>query len=125
MCKTEHKYCNCEEYKHLEPWHIAYCSENCMKIDGILSDYGAGLINAEEAFMKLKDKDVSRKDFWADSFRKAYDEIINKVGYNTPQNKEPQINEVKVVEPEVEEPKTPKKALVKQTTKKTVKNTSK
>ena len=80
MCKIEHLYCVCEEYKHLEPWHIAYCSANCKDIDGILSNYGAGLIDAEQAYEQLKDKDISRKEFWGESFRNAYDEILEKVG---------------------------------------------
>lgn len=131
MCKTEHKYCNCEEYKHLEPWHIAYCSENCMKIDGILSDYGAGLINANEAFEKLKDKDVSRKEFWGESYKRTYNEIIQSVNDKSEvQNVQVATPDVvteqpKAEEPKVEEPKAPKKAVAKQATKKNVKTTSK
>ena len=79
LCGKEHKYCNCSEYKHLEPWHVAFCSESCKDVDGILSDWGAGLIDSETASHMLRGKDISRLEFWNSSFRAAYNQIMKDV----------------------------------------------
>lgn len=77
MCGKEYSYCpRCDEYKHMEPWHLAYCSQNCMDIDFILSDWATHLIDTETAKERLKGKDTSRSEFWNDSFRATYNEIM-------------------------------------------------
>lgn len=77
LCKASYSYCpHCGEDKGKEAWHIMWDTENCRDIDTILSHYGAGVIDAETAATLLKSKDVSRKEFWNDSFKAAYDEIM-------------------------------------------------
>lgn len=78
MCGKKYSYCpRCDEYKHMEPWHLAYCSQNCMDIDFILSDWATHLIDTETAKERLKGKDTSRAEFWNDSFRATYNEIMS------------------------------------------------
>lgn len=124
FCKTQHKYCNCEEYKHLEPWHMAYCSENCKDIDGILSDWGAKLISSKEAYERLKDKDVSRKEFWNDSFRNAYETILVEAVHannkSVPKAEEPaKVNPLEAIKAQEEKEAKP---VVKKTTRTGVKS---
>ena len=47
-----------------------------MDIDFILSDWATHLIDTETAKERLKGKDTSRSEFWNDSFRATYNEIM-------------------------------------------------
>ena len=82
MCKNTYRYCNCEEYKHLPPFMLAFCSENCNDIDIILSNWGAKVIDSQTAYELIKSKDVSRYEFWGKSFRDAYDQILEESGHS-------------------------------------------
>ena len=95
LCKASFYYCfRCGEDKDKETWHMMWDTKNCMEIDSILSNYGAKIIDAETAYTLLQSKDVSRKEFWNDSFKAAYDEIM-KVG-------KPSTHEE--IQPKVEQP---------------------
>ena len=77
LCGNKYNYCpQCDEYKHMEPWHLVYCSENCKDIDIILSNWGAGVIDSDTARTLLKTKDLSRIEFWNDNFKAAYYNIM-------------------------------------------------
>lgn len=76
ICKNHYLYCNCEEYKHLPPWHMAYCSESCKDVDAILSNWGAKIIDSATAYTLLKGKDVSRLEHWNESFKAAYEQVM-------------------------------------------------
>lgn len=84
FCGKQYRYCNCEEYAHLPKFMLAFCGQNCNDLDVILSHYGAGLIDAETAYEQLKDKDVSRIEFWGESFRNVYHDIMQKAGVENP-----------------------------------------
>lgn len=76
-CGKIYKYCpSCSEYEHMEPWHLRWCSKNCMEIDTTLSNWGAHLITSKEAAEKLKTLDTSRMEYWNDNFKAAYNQVM-------------------------------------------------
>ena len=93
LCGREYRYCgNCSEFKHLPPYMIAYCGEGCKDIDAILSNWGAKIIDSATAAELLKSKDLSRMEFWNNSYKAAYAQIMEDIG--TPIVKEPEpVNE--------------------------------
>lgn len=77
VCGQKYKYCNsCSEYSHMEPWHLRWCSTNCMEIDKVLTNWGAKIIDSMTASELLKGLDLSRIEFWNDNFKAAYNQIM-------------------------------------------------
>ena len=78
FCQNQYRYCSaCDDYKHLPPFMLTYCSENCKDIDMIISNWSAQVIDTKTAVELLKGKDTSRKEFWRESFRNAYNQIMS------------------------------------------------
>ena len=117
LCGKEYRYCgNCSEFKHLPSYMVAWCGENCKDIDSILSNWGAKVIDSATAATLLKQKDVSRMEYWNDSYKAAYAKIMEDIS-------EP----IKKDEPKVEESveEAPKKEEQKLTISEEVKKASK
>lgn len=55
ICQKRYSYCPyCDEYKHLEPWHDAYCSADCHDLYNIVAGYLNGWKTPEEEAERLK-----------------------------------------------------------------------
>ena len=94
LCKQVHYYCPiCGEDKDKESWHIMWDTKNCMEIDSILSNFAGKIIDAETAYALIKTKDLSRMEFWNNSYKNAYNDILAAVKQNTQE-----------VQPKVEQP---------------------
>ena len=77
ICKTTYNYCPiCDEYQHMEPWHLRWCSKSCLEIDSLLSSWGAHQITSAEAAEQLKAHDLSRMEYWNDNYKAAYNQIM-------------------------------------------------
>lgn len=99
LCGKEYRYCgNCSEFKHLPSYMLAWCGENCVEIDKILSNWGAKIIDSATAAELLKSKDLSRMEYWNDSYKGAYAKIMEDVGVKVE-------TEAKDEPPKSEEPK--------------------
>ncbi len=77
ICKNTYNYCPvCDEYQHMEPWHLRWCSKSCMEVDSLLSSWGAHQISSAEAAEQLKTHDLSRMEYWNDNYKAAYNQIM-------------------------------------------------
>lgn len=72
VCHKEYSFCLCNpEDRNKEPWHFAYCSENCKDIYAATSDYECGKITANEAKEQLDKLDLSQIANFGESYQKA------------------------------------------------------
>ena len=73
VCHNEFVFCPvCNpEDRDKEPWHFAYCSENCKDIYAVTSDYECGRISANEAREQLDKLDLSQIANFGESYQKA------------------------------------------------------
>lgn len=77
VCHIEHQFCpvcNPEDRK-LEPWHFAYCSENCKDIYEVTSEYENGRLSANDAKEKLDKIDLSKIANFGESYQKSIEKI--------------------------------------------------
>lgn len=106
LCGKEYRYCgNCSEFKHLPSYMVAWCGENCKDIDSILSNWGAKIIDSKTAAELLKTKDLSRMEYWNDSYKAAYAKILEDVGEAKKDEPIETKEEVQKESPKQEEPK--------------------
>ena len=68
LCGTKYHYCNhgCSEYVHMEPWHSAFCSKNCLDLYNITAGYVNGWLPKEVEAERLKAIDLSNFDNFVD-----------------------------------------------------------
>lgn len=87
LCKQNYSYCPvCNPEDRLKPtWYFCYCSDNCHDIDNIASAYEDRRITDIEAKAKLEKLDLSRKEYFGESYKnsiasimKAKAQVINK-----------------------------------------------
>ena len=78
VCGKQYEYCNkCRKYENLPLWMFTFCSERCKSIYNITSNYEDKRISIDEAKEQLNKFDLSDKDSFGDSYKKAITSIIN------------------------------------------------
>ena len=79
VCGKQYEYCNkCRKYENLPLWMFTFCSERCKSIYNITSNYEDKRISIDEAKEQLNKFDLSDKDSFGDSYKKAITSIIKK-----------------------------------------------
>ena len=78
LCKQNYSYCPvCNPEDRLKPtWYFCYCSDNCHDIDSIASAYEDGRITDIEAKAKLEKLDLSRKEYFGESYKNSIASIM-------------------------------------------------
>lgn len=76
VCRKQYTFCPvCNEDKEKPIWYFTFCSENCHDLYGVLSGYEDGNISSDEANKKIKAFDLSRYDFFGDSYKKTIEKL--------------------------------------------------
>ena len=71
LCGDEYEYCKkCGKFKHMEPWHDAYCSEKCHSLYDILAGFKNNWMTPEMeaarlAELDLNDEYIAKLPTWA------------------------------------------------------------
>ncbi len=60
VCGDHYLYCRCQEYENMEPWHDAYCSENCKNLYNITAGWINNWLDKEVEITRLEKSDVSK-----------------------------------------------------------------
>ena len=78
LCKQNYSYCPvCNPEDRLKPtWYFCYCSDNCHDIDSIASAYEDGRMTDIEAKTKLEKLDLSRKEYFGESYKNSIASIM-------------------------------------------------
>lgn len=77
VCKRTYKYCpSCKEDAKKPTWLFAFCSENCRNIYNITSDFENNQITDIEAKAKLEKLDLSRKEYFGESYKNSIASIM-------------------------------------------------
>ena len=98
LCKQNYSYCPvCNPEDRLKPtWYFCYCSDNCHDIDSIASAYEDGRITDTEAKEKLEKLDLSRKEYFGESYKNSIASIIKaKTQVIKKENKKTEVKSVK------------------------------
>lgn len=77
MCKKTYIYCNrgCEQSIGMEPWHDAYCSENCKDLYNICAGYVNHWMEPDIEAARLAKMDLSYVDKLPEWMRNAIHEL--------------------------------------------------
>lgn len=98
LCKQNYSYCPvCNPEDRLKPtWYFCYCSENCHDIDSIASAYEDGRMTDIEAKAKLEKLDLSRKEYFGESYKNSIASIMKaKAQVIKKENKKTEVKSVK------------------------------
>lgn len=77
ICGAEYEYCpSCKKYNYLPRWMFLFDNQNCKDIYEVINQYDAKVIDKAEAKEKLAELDTSKKDSFAETFRKVVNEIL-------------------------------------------------
>lgn len=77
VCKRTYKYCPlCKEDAKKPTWLFAFCSENCKDIYNITSSFEDGCMTDTEAKAKLEKLDLSRKEYFGESYKNSIASIM-------------------------------------------------
>ncbi|WP_462350105.1 hypothetical protein [Eubacterium ventriosum] len=77
VCKRTYKYCPlCKEDAKKPTWLFAFCSENCKNIYNITSSFEDGCMTDTEAKAKLEKLDLSRKEYFGESYKNSIASIM-------------------------------------------------
>ena len=77
VCHKEYPFCLCNPEDRLKPtWYFAYCSENCKDIYNITSSFENGKLSDIDAKEKLEKLDLSRKEYFGESYQKSIASIM-------------------------------------------------
>ena len=98
LCKQNYSYCPvCNPEDRLKPtWYFCYCSDNCHDIDSIASAYEDGRITDIEAKAKLEKLDLSRKEYFGESYKNSITSIMKaKTQVIKKENKKTEVKSVK------------------------------
>lgn len=78
LCKQNYSYCPvCNPEDRLKPtWYFCYCSDNCHDIDSIASAFEDGRMTDIEAKAKLEKLDLSRKEYFGESYKNSIASIM-------------------------------------------------
>lgn len=98
VCHDEYSFCPvCNSEDRLKPtWHFAYCSENCKDIYNITSAFEDGRMTDIEAKAKLEKLDLSRKEYFGESYKNSIASIMKaKAQVIKKENKKTEVKSVK------------------------------
>ena len=98
VCHEEYSFCPvCNSEDRLKPtWHFAYCSENCKDIYNITSSFEDGRMTDIEAKTKLEKLDLSRKEYFGESYKNSIASIMKaKAQVIKKENKKTEVKSVK------------------------------
>ena len=98
VCHKEYSFCPvCNPEDRLKPtWHFAYCSENCKDIYNITSSFEDGRMTDIEAKAKLEKLDLSRKEYFGESYKNSIASIMKaKAQVIKKENKKTEVKSVK------------------------------
>lgn len=98
VCHKEYSFCPvCNPEDRFKPtWHFAYCSENCKDIYNITSSFEDGRMTDIEAKAKLKKLDLSRKEYFGESYKNSIASIMKaKAQVIKKENKKTEVKSVK------------------------------
>lgn len=77
VCHKEYPFCLCNPEDRLKPtWYFAYCSENCKDIYNVTSAFEDGRMTDIEAKEKLEKLDLSRKEYFGESYKNSIASIM-------------------------------------------------
>lgn len=77
VCKNSYKYCpSCKEDAKKPTWLFAFCSENCRSIYNITSAFEDKQITDIEAKKTLEKLDLSRQEYFGESYKKSITSIM-------------------------------------------------
>lgn len=81
VCGKKYSFCPVCDPKDakLEPWHFAWCSEDCKEIYGVTSAFEDGRMSAIEAEEKLEKLDLSRIEYFGTSYKDSIAKINDEV----------------------------------------------
>ena len=97
VCHKEYPFCLCNPEDRLKPtWHFAYCSENCKDIYNVTSAFEDGRMTDIEAKEKLEKLDLSRKEYFGESYKNSIASIMKaKAQVIKKENKKTEVKSVK------------------------------
>ena len=98
VCHKEYSFCPvCNPEDRFKPtWHFAYCSENCKDIYNITSSFKDGRMTDIEAKAKLEKLDLSRKEYFGESYKNSIASIMKaKAQVIKKENKKTEVKSVK------------------------------
>lgn len=98
VCHREYSFCPvCNPEDRLKPtWYFAYCSENCKDICNITSSFEDGRITDIKAKEKLEELDLSRKEYFGESYKNSIASIMKaKAQVVKKENKKAEVKSVK------------------------------
>ena len=98
VCHKEYSFCPvCNPEDRFKPtWHFAYCSENCKHIYNITSSFEDGRMTDIEAKAKLEKLDLSRKEYFGESYKNSIASIMKaKAQVIKKENKKTEVKSVK------------------------------
>lgn len=78
LCKKKYQFCPvCNPEDNLKPtWYFCWCSDNCHDIDIVTSAFEDKRITNIEAKKKLEELDLSRKEYFGESYQKSIASIM-------------------------------------------------
>lgn len=77
ICGKKYSYCpSCPKDKDKESWHTLFCSEQCMKVDGILSKHTYEKISTHKAAKQLLAVEADKLAIADADIKAAIDGII-------------------------------------------------
>ena len=97
VCHKEYPFCLCNPEDRLKPtWYFAYCSENCKDIYNVTSAFEDGRMTDIEAKAKLEKLDLSRKEYFGESYKNSIASIMKaKAQVIKKENKKTEVKSVK------------------------------
>lgn len=97
VCHKEYPFCLCNSEDRLKPtWYFAYCSENCKDIYNVTSSFENGKMTDIEAKEKLEKLDLSRKEYFGESYQNSIASIMKaKAPVIKKENKKTEVKSVK------------------------------
>lgn len=98
VCRQKFSFCPvCNSEDMNKPlWHFAYCDENCKNIYEITSAFEDGRMTDIEAKEKLEKLDLSRKEYFGESYKNSIASIMKaKAQVIKKENKKTEVKSVK------------------------------
>ena len=78
LCGKNYSFCPvCNPEDRLKPmWYFCWCSDNCHEIDEVTSAFEDGRMTDIEAKAKLEKLDLSRKEYFGESYKNSIVSIM-------------------------------------------------
>lgn len=78
LCGKTYSFCPvCNPEDRLKPtWYFCWCSDNCYEIDEVTSAFEDGRMTDIEAKAKLEKLDLSRKEYFGESYKNSIASIM-------------------------------------------------